>query len=171
MSCGCTIYECVVPVFDFTDCPDTIELALTAPNTGVYQWLYEFNGRWFGGTVTVTQGENITLPYVFNENYTHTIKFYYNNLLVNDTCYTLDTSLIAGSYTTNTSSGGVAYLTFEAVDGAEQTNADIANRNIIGIMDGAQIYNVAQFTQNGNTFEMTNGVSFYTGQTLTLIFA
>lgn len=171
MPCKCETYTCVSVVPNYTDCLETIELDLEASDTGVYQWEYEFNGKWFGGTVNVVDGENIELPWVFNEFYVHAIRFLYNGALVGDTCYLLDTSSIAGSFATPSSTGAGNYLTFEAEVGDTQTNADIAGRTIILISDGAQIYNVSQFTQNGNTFVMTNGVSFYAGQVLTLIFA
>lgn len=172
MSCKCETYTCVSVVPNYEDCLETIELDLAASNTGVYQWEWEFNGKWFGGTVNVTDGENIELPWVFNEFYVHAIRLLYNGDLVGDTCYLLDTSSIAGSFTTPSGGGSAGnYLTFEAIDGDTQTNADIAGRTIILISDGSQIYNVSQFTQNGNSFVMTNGVLFYAGQVLTLIFA
>lgn len=171
MPCNCETYTCLNVVQEYNNCPTVLELQLEATQTATYSWEYEFNGRWFGGTVDVTNGENISLPFVFNEDYIHVIKLYYNNELVNDTCYKLDTSKIAGSYTASSTSGR-GYLTFEVdANGATVTNADIANRAIVLIADGNQIYNSSGFTQAGNSFTMTNGVSFYIGQTITLVFA
>lgn len=170
MPCDCTTYECLDVIQQFNGCPSVIELQLLATQTATYQWMYEFNGRWFGGTVDVETGENITLPWVFNENYIHTIKFLYNNAVVDDTCYKLNTANIAGSYATSGDAGS-NYLTFDVeVAGTEVTNPDIASRTIVLIADGNQIYNSSGFTQTGNTFEMTNGASFYVGQIITLVF-
>lgn len=175
--CNCTEYECLSIVQQYA-CADIVTLRLAAPTTGTYAWEYEFNGRWNGGYIDVTQGENIVLPYVFNESYVHEIKFYYGDgELVNETCYKLDTSKIAGSYTNNDApqeNGINITVEDESGEGTTTVTDDSINgRTILLVADGNQIYNSSGFTQSpgSNTFVMTNGAVFTDGQELTLIFA
>lgn len=174
--CDCTTYECLEVVQDYSECPEVVTIKLEATATETLKWQYEFNGSWKGGTLDVTQGENIVLPWVFNESYVHEIKFYSDDVLLNDTCYKLDTSKISGTYNTPTSSAST-FLTFEVTSGmlstnddGEQvlTNSDIASRTAAILVDGNQSYN--GFTQSGNAITMTNGVTFYVGQKITILF-
>lgn len=175
--CGCEIYECLNVVPDFSGCPDVIETDLVASETATYNWQFEFNGRWKGGTVDVTEGEAIILPYVFNENYIHLIKFFLGGELVNDTCYKLDTSIIPTSYSQNTEveNGPMSFIVTDEMlstddDGYQVlTNASINSREVALIADGNQIYN--GFEQDGNSLTMTNGAVFTVGQKITLVFA
>lgn len=177
MACDCTTYACLDFVRQYSNCPEFLTVKLEAAATGTYSWEYEFNGRWFGGTIDVTGGQNIVLPWVFNEQYTHLVKFYdENGDLLNDTCYKLDTSKIPGTYTTP-SSGETNYLNVTLTEGMLSeggtvvTLSTIAGRTVIFVADGNQIYNAGSFTQDGNEFTMTNGASFYAGQIITLLFA
>lgn len=104
--CDCEAIIClnVVPAI----CADEITLRLTADETGTWLVFYEFNSRWFGVEVEVTNGQNIVLPYVFNNNYTHNIKFYNTDYeLFNDTCYSLNTASLPANSTT--AGGGNTY--------------------------------------------------------------
>lgn len=178
MACNCDNYVCLEPVRQYDNCREVVTVQLGAAATTTYTWEYEFNGRWKGGSIDVTSGENIVLPWVFNEHYRHTIKIYdENGDLFNDTCYTFDTSKVAGSYATSSGGGFTNYLNVTLTeemlsdDGTTVTIPAIAGRTIILIADGNQIYNFASFTQDGNSFTMTNGNSFYAGQKITLQFA
>lgn len=180
MACDCTTYECLDFVRQYTNCPEFLTVKLEAAATTTYSWEYEFNGDWKGGTIDVTTGENIVLPWVFNEHYIHLIKFYdENGDLLNDTCYKLDTSKIPGTYTTPSSQVD-NYLNVTLTAGMLSIDDEgrqiitipaIAQRTIIFVADGNQLYNVASFTQDGNAFTMTNGAVFKSGQIITLLFA
>lgn len=179
MACNCTNYACLAVQRDFADCPTTLTLVLASPITGSLEWEFEFNSVWRGGTIDVTEGENIVLPWVFNEQYIHLIKFYNGDTLLNDTCYKLDTSKISGSYTSPGSSTETTnYLTFTVTagmlsdSGATITNASIGGRTILLIADGFQIYNSGRFAQvsGSDTFTMSAPVKFKAGQVITLLF-
>lgn len=175
MACDCTTYECLETVINLEPCADSITLKLPADETGTWLYSYEFNERWFGGSVEVENGVNIVLPFTFNEHYRHTIKFYNSeNELWNNTCYTLDTSKIVGVYAQGTVSvqENIFNVTVEE-DGSTVTSGKIAGRNVMLVADGAQVYNRQpdNFTQTGNSFTMTNGVSFAAGQILTITVA
>lgn len=176
MACNCTTYTCLDVIQQFNNCPEFLTLRLLAPATGTYSWQYEFNGMWRGGTIDTTISENIVLPYVFNERYVHTIKFYdTDGTLLNDTCYKLDTSQIAGTYTTPTV-GESNYMNVTITSGMLSVDGDnqvvtidaIGGRTIVFIADGNQLYNFASFTQDGNSFTMTNGTTFISDQKITL---
>ena len=179
MACNCLTYTCLDVIQQYNNCPEFLTLRLVAPATGTYSWQYEFNGMWKGGTIDTTISENIVLPYVFNERYVHTIKFYdTDGTLLNDTCYKLDTSQIAGTYTTPVV-GESNYLNVTITAGMLSLNDEqqqvvtieaIDGRTIIFVADGNQLYNVASFTQDGNAFTLINGAVFYVGQVITLLF-
>lgn len=152
-------------------CGESIVTLLQANQTGTWLMKYEFNGNWFGVEIDVTNGQLIELPFVFNENYNHTIEFYNNSdALFNDTCYTLDTSKIVGtpSATSPSSSSGFSYdiVTAEAGDELEMNVAG----NAILLFDGNQSYTQDKFTQSGTTITMTDGTTFYDGQRITILY-
>lgn len=180
MACDCTTYECLGVVQSYDNCATTITLELESLDTGSYNWSYEFNGRWFGGNVEVTEGDNIILPWVFNENYVHKIKFFRpSGELLNDTCYKLNTSEIAGSFITPSSDAGSKYLNVELTadmlsdGGATVTIPSIAGKTLVSVLDGNQAYNFGSFNKavGSDSFTMTNGTTFYVGQKITLEFA
>lgn len=179
MACNCTNYACLEVVRDFTNCPTMLTIVLASPITGSLEWEFEFNNSWKGGTIDVTEGENIVLPWVFNEQYIHLIKFYNGDTPLNDTCYKLDTSKISGSYVSaGSSTEATNYLTFTVTagmlsdSGATITNASIAGRTILLIADGFQMYNSGRFTQasGSDTFTMSAPIKFKAGQVITLLF-
>lgn len=180
MACNCGTYACLDVIQQFNNCPEFLTIDLEADETGTWQWKYEFAGRWFGGTIDVTSGEDIVLPWVFNEQYIHLIEFYkVDGTLFNDTCYKLDTSKVAGTYTTPTTSES-NYLNVTLTAGMLSMDGDgqqvvtipaIAGRTIIFVADGNQLYNNGSFTQSGNSFTYTNGTENYAGQKITLLFA
>lgn len=174
MACNCTTYTCLELAPRIVQCDELILTTLVASQTGTWLMKYEFNGSWFGEEIDVTTGQYIELPFVFNENYNHTIEFYNtSDTLFNDTCYTLDTSKILGSPSTSSatspsSGGGFAYDTVSAEDG------DSVTMNAIGtailLFDGNQSYTQSMFTQVGAVITMTNGVVFYDGQQVTILY-
>lgn len=174
MACNCDTYTCLEVVQQYSNCHTTLTVDITATETTTYSWEYEFNGRWFGGTIDVEEGEKIVFPWVFNESYVHLIKIYdTDNVLLNDACYKLDTSKVAGTYSTpSIESSNYSNITLtEAMlseDKKTVGNSVIADRDIVFVADGNQLYNFASFTQDGNEFTMTNGNAFYVGQKITL---
>lgn len=174
MACNCTTYTCLELAPRIVQCDELILTTLVANQTGTWLMKYEFNGSWFGEEIDVTTGQYIELPFVFNENYNHTIEFYNtSDTLFNDTCYTLDTSKILGSPSTSSatspsSGGGFAYDTVTAEAG------DSVTMNAIGtailLFDGNQSYTADKFTQVGAVITMTNGVLFYDGQQVTILY-
>lgn len=179
MGCNCTIYACLGFIDQFNNCPEFLTLDLEADETATWPWKYEFNGRWFGGAIDVTSGSDIILPWVFNEQYIHLIEFYKSDgTLFNDTCYKLNTSKVAGTYTSaNVVADNYLNVTLTAEmlstgeSGQVVTIPAIAGNTIIGIGDGNQFYSGASFSQSGDAFTMLNGASFYAGQVITLLYA
>lgn len=169
MACDCTTYACLEVVQNFDDCPGTVELDLAANATGVWTFLYEFNGKWKGGSIDVTNGENIELPWVFNENYIHQIKIYdADGDLFNDTCYKLDTSKIAGNYTTPTDLAEEYVFNVTVSEaGSSFSSSKINGRDVLLVGTGRQSYNVSEFSQSVNTITM-NTVVFKAGQVITV---
>lgn len=172
MACDCTTYTCLEVVQNFSDCPDTVELDLAATATGVWTFLYEFNGRWKGGSIDVVNTENIELPWVFNEQYIHIIKIYTaDGTLFNNTCYTLDTSKIAGNYTEPSDLTQEYVFNVTVSAGSSFSSSKINGRDVMVVVTESQSYNrqPANFTQVNNTVTMQNGVVFYEGQIITVI--
>lgn len=96
MACNCGNIVClgVVPVI----CSDEIHTDVIAAETATWVCMYEFNGRWFGFELSVTEDQRVVLPNVFNECYTHLLKFY-NPLgnIIGNTCYSLNTCNLIGA--------------------------------------------------------------------------
>lgn len=70
--------DCVKEIYClgcYCSCDDTITLKLEADSDGIWTMYAKFNGVVLTASVSVVNGENITIPNIFNENYTHTIWF------------------------------------------------------------------------------------------------
>lgn len=170
MSCNCESYTCLPVAPSVIQCGEDIVTSLLA-GASSYLMQYEFNGKWFGVTLTTVSGEPIEMPNVFNENYTHKIKFVEaSGDLLNDTCYTFDTAMMPTEVTADSpsSSGGLMYTTVTIdEDGAVSFDFALGDPSII--MDGNQSY-ISGFTWNGSAVTMTNGVTFYDGQTVGIFY-
>lgn len=174
MACNCENTTCLEIIPVVLDCDSSITVALEADETATWLMSFEFNGRWFGESISVTNGENLALPNLFNETYKHTIKFYKaDKTLVNDTCYTLDMSTAMGSGVAPTPAPDLGYLLVEiegditTVDNADDTyyNAWLETHEITEITTNGQSYLVGEsFTQDGGFVTWTNGGSWYIGQ-------
>jgi hypothetical protein len=92
MSCGCTTYQCIN--ISLQACAETVTLpSIVADETGIWTMVLEFNGVDYRATVNVGNNVAVTIPNRFNEDYTHTLKFYRaDGTLVYDTCYTIKTT-------------------------------------------------------------------------------
>ncbi len=178
MSCNCSVYDCIDASIT-SDCTSIIT-NIIANQTGVWIMFFEFNGRWFKEDVTVTNGEVIILPNVFNESYNHIIEFYKtDDSLFNDTCYTLDMNRIAlgGSPVTPDSSNDVMSYVYVFKDSPDTSNPDeqpvgdtVTDNRLIGktIIDAIgllQAYSPDTFTQGYNTLTI-NVASFIDGNQL-----
>jgi hypothetical protein len=103
MACDCTSFDCI-EVFR-AQCSEEIVLPVAADETATWKMVQEFNGQMLRTDISVADGENLVLPAgVFNENYTHTVRFYKaDGSVFNNKCYTLK---IMATVFTNPSSGG-----------------------------------------------------------------
>lgn len=170
MSCNCENNACLELAPNILQCGEDIVTLVMSDYTGSVVMSYEFNGRWFGEQIEVTSGEFIEMPNVFNESYTHLVKFYKTNTdIINDTCYSLDTSLLMGvsSGTTSPSSSGFNYANVTAEAG---NTIDFSLGTPVVVFDGNQSYIQGQFTYSNGVITMTNGVTFYDGQPLTILY-
>jgi hypothetical protein len=59
---------------DYCSCGE-LELSLIADEIGVWRMKAQFNGVTLSREIEVEEGENIIIPNIFNENYTHVIWF------------------------------------------------------------------------------------------------
>lgn len=162
MSCNCTIYECLSIAPNVLQCGDKIVTTLLADESGTWLMRYEFNNRWFGENITVTDGELIELPYVFNEFYTHIIQLYRpDQTLFEDTCWTLDTAQIMGIAPASVSGGGatVGNISTITIDDYTSTFDVPGGRTVQLVFPGNQGYaRDVDFTQSGTTITMLNGI-------------
>lgn len=181
MSCGCEEYVCL-QVVPQVGCIEEIQINLPATETGQWIMSLEFNGGWINKYIDVEEGVNILLPNYFNENYSHTIKFYNTeNELVNDTCYRLNTSKVGGTGSimpTPPAPESITYYEYVVVaepDGFDdagrweiEAGVTITDNRLIGkgvssiVISGGQSYNSGDYTKttNSNTLTMTNGSGF-----------
>jgi hypothetical protein len=135
---------------------------------------YEFNGRWFGREISVTNAQVVELPSVFNEQYVHTVQFYNSAAeLVNSMCYTLDTAAIATVATLSPLQPGGntgMYMTVEV----ESDGVDVevpAGRTVWLIFMGNQAWvRDVDFTQSGTTITIINGSTVLAGQILLMMY-
>lgn len=170
MACNCENNACLEVAPNILQCGEDIVTLVMSDYTGSVVMSYEFNGRWFGEQIEVVSGEFIEMPNVFNESYTHLVKFYKNNTdIINDTCYSLDTSLLMGGgiSPTSPSSGGFNYYNTEG-DGDD--TVDFSLGTPIVVFDGNQSYIQGQFTYAAGVITMLNDITFYDGQLLTILY-
>lgn len=171
MSCNCLEYTCLEPSPAITQCGDNIMVLLAATETGTWLMSVEFNGRWTGTSIDVTDTELLELPNVFNEDYTHTIKFYTAaGALVNDTCYTFNTASIIGSASPSSPAqpSGLQYATLTA--DANGDSIDFSLGTPIVVITSGQSYDDG-FTWDGSSIVWQNGNTFYDGQKVTILYS
>lgn len=86
-------------------CATEVPLGILSDTTGTVKMIVEFNGTYIRKDIEVVNGEAITVPNVFNENYNHLTQFYKaDGSIINDTCYKIKT--MATIFTTGGGSGG-----------------------------------------------------------------
>lgn len=170
MACDCPEYTCLLPVPAILQCGAGIVVNLIPGETETWIMSYEFNGVWYGVNVEATENTLLEIPNVFNENYTHSIRFYNpSGELIGDTCYTFDTRslirFVSGSSPVQPSVPGTfAKVTVEAGN----TIPFVLGEPVIIFVEAQSYYN--GFTWNGSEIEMTNGVEFYEGQEIGIIY-
>jgi hypothetical protein len=170
MSCDCEEYVCLEPAPAIVQCGDDITVLLAATETATWLMSVEFNGRWRGVMIDVVNTELLELPNVFNENYTHTIKFYTAaGALVNDTCYEFNSASVIGTAaaTSPSSSSGLQYATITAEAGTE---IGFTLGTPIVIITSSQSYDDG-WTYDGAVIAWTNGNVMYDGQKVTVLYA
>lgn len=170
MSCNCENNACLELAPNILQCGEDIVTLIMSDYTGNVTMSYEFNGRWIGEVIPVTLGQFIEIPNVFNESYTHLVKFYKTNTtIINDTCYSLDTSLLMGEVSgiSSPSSSGFAYA--NATGNGTDTIPFTLGTPII-VFDGNQSFIQGQFDYINGEIVMTNGTTFYDGQPLTILY-
>lgn len=170
MACDCENNACLELAPRVLQCGENIVTLLAADETNTWLMSYEFNGRWFSENIDVVDGEFVELPFVFNEQYSHLLKFYKaDGSLFNDTCYTLDTSLLMGSLSSSSSPSSSGFAYANAI-GNGTAEVDFVLGTPIVVFDGTQSYIQGQFTYAAGVITMTNGVVFYDGQPLTILY-
>lgn len=172
MSCNCETYSCLNVAPTVETCPDAFVVDLVATETGAWIMQYEFNGRWINKSIDVIENVQLSLPNVFNELYKHTIRFYNTDgELVNDTCYTLNTSKVGvGSVSRETSDSNTSkvykYIVVETPDGLDDlgrmevsAGSTIIDNRLIGkklttVTIGGQSYDELAYSKplQSNTF-------------------
>lgn len=171
MSCNCENNACLELAPLILQCGGDIVTLVMSDFTGNVTMSYEFNGRWFGEILPVVSGEVIEIPNVFNESYTHLVKFYKTDTdIINDTCYSLDTSLLMGMSEGNVSSPSDSGFNYANATGNGTNEVPFLSGTPIVIFDGNQSYIQGQFTFSAGVITMTNGVVFYDGQPLTILY-
>jgi hypothetical protein len=171
MACDCEEYLCLEAAPAVVQCGDDITVLLAASATGTWLMSVEFNGRWRGTSIDVVSSELLELPNVFNENYTHKIKFYTAaGALVNDTCYEFNSASVIGTVSPSSpsSSSGLQYAT--VIADADGDSFDFALGTPIVIITSSQSYDEG-WTYDGVAVTWTNGNTVYDGQRLTILYA
>lgn len=158
MPCNCPSYTCLQIAPNVLQCGDDIVTMLLADATGTWLMRYEFNNRWYGENIDLTDGEVIEIPYVFNEFYTHTIQFYRpDQTLYEDTCFTLDTRQLMGIAPASSGGGGDSGVKMGTVEITEYTSTfEVpARRTVWVIFPGNQgLGRYTDFTQSGTTITL-----------------
>jgi hypothetical protein len=142
----------IVCLGEACSCGNQIELPLVAQHTGIYRMIAKFNGVRITRNIEVIEGENIVIPNVFNENYTHEIWFEtQSGALVNDVHYSI-----------------------KLVFCLSPENEEMSTENSIRVT----AYIINDISKNtdfskpiaSNTFVTTNGVTFPANSIVTIIF-
>lgn len=171
MSCNCETYTCLPVAPALLQCGDNILTSLLAESTTNYIMQYEFNGMWKGVEISVAQGEPIEIPNIFNEQYTHLVKFIKpDGDLYENTCYKLDTSKLtyeAGASSSPYTPSGFSYTTVTVTE--DGVIIPFVLGQPVVVMDGTQGY-ISGFTWDGAEIEMTNGVLVHDGQTIGIFY-
>lgn len=152
-------------------CAETVTLPLVANNTGFYSMYAEFNGIKLHKQVSVRVDEQIVVPNIFNENYTHVISFYYNGQLVNDTSYSLNViyCIDSDNISPMPPSQEVNSIVLESIAGNTITDERISGQFVTGLIID-DISKNKGFTVSGDTITFTDGTTLSAGQIITIIF-
>lgn len=90
MPCGCSTYECLEAWVN--PCNAGTYIGITADETATWIMRLEFNGAWKQFSVSVTDGQQVSiLTSLLNENYKHELRIY-SSLMELLGCYWLKTS-------------------------------------------------------------------------------
>lgn len=173
MACGCELYECFS--IDYNPCEMWVELPLVANETGNWVLLIEFDGQWTRLLVAVVDGENISIPTVLNEYYTHTIRLLNTSKeLFNDTCYKITTQVTSQGQTPsiNPNPSKETYeLEISAVDGQTvYSDADLIGATILQVTVENDTIPESGYSFSSVTGEMTFNNSFFEGAIIYILY-
>lgn len=175
MACNCSVYQCLN--VDYDPCSNGVELPLQSTETGTWVVLIEFNGTWIRLNVEVTEDENIVIPNVLNEHYTHTIRLLtIDKDLFNDICYKIVTNTTSGLDIPLPSPGGdsgggvqpVLYFTTYPGQSTYQSDLLIGATIIMVELEGAPYTN---YTFNSETGEIVTPLFLPEGGTLSVLYS
>lgn len=153
MACGCETYSC----FDvlLVECASTITLPIVASETGTWKMIQEFAGSTLRTDITVTNGVNLVVPAsVFNENYTHVVKFYkVDDTIFNNTCYKLNImpTVFTNPSSTPITAGDLNGASYTGNGTATQVFSDLSGKQLLTIEMGLQVLTPDMFTQMGTS--------------------
>jgi hypothetical protein len=160
----------IVCLGEACSCGNQIELPLVAQHTGIYRMIAKFNGVRITRNIEVIEGENIVIPNVFNENYTHEIWFEtQSGALVNDVHYSIKLVFCLSPENEEMSTENSIRVLADADD-------TVIDDRLIGKTVTAYIINdISKNTDfskpiASNTFVTTNGVTFPANSIVTIIF-
>lgn len=91
MSCNCPSYQCIE--LPLAGCEATVTLReIVADETATWRMELEFGASVYRASIGVQDGQPVTLPNRFNEQYTHILRLYKaSGSLFNATCYQVTT--------------------------------------------------------------------------------
>jgi len=154
---------------EFCSCGN-INTGIISPYGGIMQMYFEFNGANIIKNIDVAFANSIVIPNVFNDNYEHIVKFYFNVQLVNDLAYSIkvvpcisidNDEPMANDYSSIT-------LTVSA-PGVSITDDRIEGNLITGVIINDKSKNKG-FSVSGDTITFNDTTTLNIGDKVTLIF-
>lgn len=162
----------IICLGEFCSCGNEIELPLIAELTGNYTLYATFNGVRLVRNLTTIEGQNINIPNIFNENYTH--EFYLvgpNGEILGDTHYSLSTVFCLNIDTDMPEDN----LPISIIVVADAGVSLIDNRLVGRIVTAYIINDISKNTDfnkpiNSNTLTLLNGNIFEQNAVVTILF-
>lgn len=162
--------ENVICLGEFCACADMFVLTqLVAPFTGSLLMLSEFNGVKLKKIVSVREGDPITIPNIFNENYTNILSFYNGSQLLNDVSYSVKTIYCFDSENIFPMPTEDNSIVINTIAGNTITDIRIVGRFITALIINDVSKNT-KFSVTGDTITFTDGTILDNGQTVTIFF-
>lgn len=153
----------------FCSCGNITITELISPITGQIRMEAEFNNSLITRNISVSNGSPISVPNVFNENYTHIVSFYVNNELLNDAFYSIKIVNCINTENLEPMPFEKSSIIIEAEAGNTIVNGIIAYNFVTAVMIDDVTKNTG-YTVSGNTLTFTDGTILDNGQTVTIFF-